>query len=147
QAMAERALAIGRVVLDTDGHADGESALVAGVGSALCAPIFVRGESAGCFYVENRQVDNLFGDDERRLAEFIATIAGAALENAEGFAALERLNTTLEQKVADRTAAAEARARELAVSNTELERTAAELRRSEDELRIAKEIAEKANRA
>jgi signal transduction histidine kinase/CheY-like chemotaxis protein/tetratricopeptide (TPR) repeat protein len=147
QAMAERALATGRVVVDADVQADGESAQLAGVRSALCAPIFVRGQSAGCFYVDHRQVNNLFGEDERRLAEFIATIAGAALENAEGFASLERLNATLEQKVAERTAAAEARARELAVSNTELERTAAELRRSEDELRIAKEIAEKANRA
>ncbi|MEO8494212.1 MAG: response regulator, partial [Planctomycetota bacterium] len=57
------------------------------------------------------------------------------------------LNETLEQRVADRTAAAEARARELAVSNAELERTAAELRRSEEELRLAKENAESANRA
>jgi len=81
------------------------------------------------------------------MAEFIATIAGAALENAEGFAELKHLNETLEQRVAERTAAAEARTRELKVSNKELELTAAELRRSEDELRLAKEAAEKANRA
>src|SRR5262249_53963103 len=60
---------------------------------------------------------------------------------------LQRLNATLEQRVAERTAAAEARARDLAVSNAELERIAAELRRSEDELRLAKDAAEKANRA
>jgi two-component system sensor kinase len=53
----------------------------------------------------------------------------------------------LEQRVAERTAAAEARAKELAVSNSELERTAAELRRSEDELRLAKESSDQANRA
>ena len=69
----------------------------------------MRGQPTACFYVDHRQVSHLFADDERRLAEFIATIAGAALENAEGFAALERLNATLEQKVAERTAAAETR--------------------------------------
>ena len=88
-----------------------------------------------------------FRRGRERLAAFIATIAGAALENSEGFAELRRLNETLEQRVAERTAAAETRAGELAVSNAELEHTAAELRRSEDELRLAKEAAEKANRA
>jgi hypothetical protein len=40
-------------------------------------------------------------------------VAGAALENAEGFAELRRLNEDLERRVAERTAAAEERAREL----------------------------------
>ncbi len=145
--MADRALATGRVVVFSEGEAEEEGALLAGVRSALCAPLFVRNKPVGCFYVDHRHVSGLFGEDEERLAEFIATIAGAALENAEGFAELQRLNETLEQRVAERTAAAEARARELAVSNAELQRTAAELRRSQDELRVAKEAAEKANRA
>ena len=146
--LAERALTTRQViVLTEEARAEEEGALLSGVRSALCAPVFVRGEPAGCFYVDHRNVSGLFGEDEKRLAEFIATIAGAALENAEGFAELQRLNETLEQRVADRTAAAESRAKELAVSNSELERTAAELRRSEDELRLAKEAAEQANRA
>ncbi|MFN0021879.1 MAG: response regulator [Pirellulaceae bacterium] len=147
RAMADRALATGKVVVYSEGQFDEDGALLAGVRSALCAPVFVRGKPAGCFYVDHRNVSGLFKADDVRLAEFIATIAGAALENAEGFAELQRLNETLEQRVAERTAAAEARARELAVSNAELERTAAELRRSEDELRLAKEVAENANRA
>ncbi len=147
RAMADRALATGQVIVFTEGQKEEDGALLAGVRSALCAPVFVRGRPAGCFYVDHRHVSGLFGEDEQRLAEFIATIAGAALENAEGFAELRRLNETLEQRVAERTAAAEARARELAVSNDELEYTAAELRRSEDELRLAKDAAEKANRA
>ena len=145
--MADRALATEKVIVFVEGQAIEEGALLAGVRSALCAPVFVRGKPAGCFYVDHHQVSGLFGEDEQRLAEFIATIAGAALENAEGFAELRKLNETLEQRVAERTAAAEARAHELAVSNDELERTAAELRRSEDELRLAKDAAEKANRA
>jgi two-component system sensor kinase len=74
-------------------------------------------------------------------------LAGAALENADGFQQLHRLNENLEQRVADRTAAAEARAQQLAASNQELERTAAELRSAQRELRSAKEAAEAANEA
>ncbi|MCU0962092.1 MAG: ATP-binding protein [Pirellulaceae bacterium] len=116
-------------------------------GSALCVPIFVRGRPIACVYAVHTQVRRLFGPDEQRLARFIATIAGAALENAEGFQQLQRLNETLEQRVAERTAAAEARARDLAASNAQLERMAQELLQTEEELRQAKEAAEAANRA
>jgi two-component system sensor kinase len=115
--------------------------------SALCVPIHVRGRVAACLYVTHGQVRGLFREDEERLAEFVAAIAGAALENAEGFQELERLNATLEHRVAERTAAAEARAGELARSNLELERTASELRTAEEQLREAKEAAEAANAA
>lgn len=115
--------------------------------STICAPIFVRGRAAACVYVAHYQVQGLFGADEERLADFIATIAGAALENADGFQQLQHLNATLEQRVAERTAAAEARAQELAESNRELERVATELRRTEEQLRVAKDAAEMANHA
>src|SRR5947209_14009601 len=64
--MAQRALANGRVVVLAEGRTDeaGEAALLAGVRSALCAPIFVRGRPAGCFYVAHREVGGLFGEDE-----------------------------------------------------------------------------------
>ena len=115
--------------------------------STICAPIFVRGETVACLYVTHSRVKGLFGADEERVADFIATIGGAALENADGFEQLEQLNVTLEQRVADRTAAAEARAQELARSNLDLERVANELKQTEDELRLAKDAAESANRA
>ena len=115
--------------------------------SALCVPVLVRGRPAACMYVAHEQVHDLFGPDEERLANFIATIAGAALENAEGFQQLQQLNETLEARVTERTAAAEARARELAVSNRELELLTTDLRRTEEQLRVAKEAAEAANEA
>ena len=115
--------------------------------SVLCAPVFVRGECVACLYVAHTQVNGLFGKDEQRLAEFIATLAGAALENAEGFSELQTLNETLEQRVADRTSAAEARAHELAVSNQQLTEIAAELRQTEEQLREAIAEAESANQA
>lgn len=105
--VADRALSMGKVVVLNEGEVEEAGMLPAGVRSSLCAPVFVRGEPAGCFYVDHRNVSGLFGEDEKRLAEFIATIAGAALENADGFAELQRFNETLEQRVAERTAAAE----------------------------------------
>ena len=104
-ALVRRALVAGRTLtLDEGTNEDwSESILQAGVRSALCAPIFVRGRRAACFCVTHRQATGLFGPDEERLADFIATIAGAALENAEGFAELRALNETLEQRVMERT--------------------------------------------
>jgi two-component system sensor kinase len=115
--------------------------------SVLCVPIQARGRIVACLYVTHEHVRDLFGEDEERLADFIATIAGAALENAAGFAELQQLNESLEVRVAERTAAAESRARELAASNTELERIAQELRQAEEELLAAKHAAESANQA
>ena len=115
--------------------------------STLCVPLYVRGRAVACFYIVHQHIRGLFGPDEERLADFIATIAGAALENAEGFRQLQQLNATLEQRVVERTAAAEARRRELTLSNQELERVASELLRTQDRLRIAMQAAEAANQA
>ncbi len=115
--------------------------------SVLCAPIQVRGRTVACLYVEHRQIREFFGPHEERLADFISTISGAALENAENFAQLSKLNATLEERVAERTAAAETRARELAASNLDLIRIAGELRSTEEQLRQAMHAAESANRA
>ena len=109
--------------------------------------MFVRGRAVACLYATHEHVHGLFGADEERLADFIATIAGAALENAEGFQQLQQLNESLERRVAERTATAVARAAELAASNRELEQLTVELRRTEEQLRIAKDAAEAANRA
>jgi two-component system sensor kinase len=98
-------------------------------------------------YVVHDGVRDLFGEEEERLADFIVAIAGAALENAEGFAQLQELNATLEQRVAERTEAAETRAYELAVSNTELHRTAEELRKTEEQLRQANHAVQAASEA
>jgi two-component system sensor kinase len=124
-----------------------ESVVLASERSGLCTPILVRGQVAACLYTTRQQVREPYSEDERRLVDFVVTIAGAALENSEGFRELQLLNETLEQRVAERTAAAEARAQELARSNQRLERVAANLRRTEEQLRIAKNSAEAANQA
>ena len=61
-----------------DGPADGLT--LAGARSALCAPVFVGAEMTGYFLATHSRVGRLFGDEERRLAEFVARLAGAALE-------------------------------------------------------------------
>jgi signal transduction histidine kinase/CheY-like chemotaxis protein len=142
-----RALQAGRAVTFADESAEDANECECDERSTLCTPILVRGRTVACLYVAHYQVRGLFGPDEERLADFIATIAGAALENAEGFRQLQQLNETLEMRVADRTAAAEARARELAASNRELEQLANDLRQTQEQLQIAKEAAETANQA
>ncbi|HJV09178.1 MAG TPA: response regulator, partial [Acidimicrobiales bacterium] len=81
--------------------------------SALCAPVFNRGRAVACFYLAHAQVGALFGEEEIRLAEFIATLAGTALENAEGFAEVQALSRSLERRVEERTT-------ELAEANRQL---------------------------
>ena len=118
-----------------------------GRGSSLYAPIFQRGKPIACAIVTHDQIKNLFSEDEERIADFITAIASASLENADGFAKLQVLNATLEQRVQERTEAAENKALELSRSNLQLEEIARELRCKEDELWIAKEQAEHANEA
>jgi PAS domain S-box-containing protein len=103
QTVVKRALQTGRAVAFMEGATgqSSESVLLSGVRSALCAPIFLRGRAVGCLYVTHRQVAGLFGGEEERLTDFITTLGGAALENAEGFAELRRLNETLEHQIAE----------------------------------------------
>jgi two-component system sensor kinase len=115
--------------------------------SILCAPIHVRGNIVACLYALHGSLGNYFGPDEEKIADFLATLAGAAFENAEGFAELEMLNATLEQKVAERTNKLHERAELLVRSNKDLERTTEELRVAQRELVASTRAAEAANHA
>lgn len=74
------------IVADATVEDPSESVVLSGARSVLAAPIHVRGEIVFLVYVTHRQVGRLFGEVEGRLAEFITALAGAALENAAGFA-------------------------------------------------------------
>jgi two-component system sensor kinase len=104
-----------------------ESLMLSGVRCALCVPFRIQDRVAGCFYLLHRQVGALFGDEEKRLAAFVATIVGVALENAERFKELQSLNLSLASE-RDKLRRAEAqlkdRLAELARSNRELEQVA-----------------------
>jgi PAS domain S-box-containing protein len=58
-----------------------DSMELSGVRSALCAPIVRDGEVVALVYVSHAGFEDLFGEDEVRIAEFIATLAGAAMEH------------------------------------------------------------------
>ncbi len=109
-------------------------------GTFLCSPIEVGGQAVAFLYLANTRFSGLFGDDEVRIADYITSAAGAALEKADGFQKLQDLNLNLEKTVEDRTAAVVERSREL-------EQTANELRAAQEKLQLAKEAAEAANDA
>jgi signal transduction histidine kinase len=96
-------------------------------GSALCVPIFVRGAPFACLAATHGAVADLFGDNEKRIGEFLATLAGAALENAEGFSQIQALSRVLEARVAERTA-------QLAKANEDLTGHLAKLAEAQDQL-------------
>ena len=97
-------------------------------GSAIAIPIAYRGEQVAVMLVTHPELEGLFGEDELRIADFVSTLAGAAMENADGFLRLQQMNDTLEQRVQERTQAAEERARQLARSNQQLRTIEEQLR-------------------
>ena len=121
-------------VYDEDGQSIHNS------GAFLCSPIVVKDEVIACLYVANDYLKGLFGDDEIRIAEYLTSAAGAALEKSRGFQELAELNQTLEQRVRDRTNLIEAR-------SEELEATANQLILAQEELELARDAAESANEA
>ena len=108
--------------------------------SLITCPVFVRGSAVACLVVGNTEVRDLFGANELRIASYVTTISGAALENAEGFRNLQNLNANLENIVTERTAAVEAR-------SCELQKTADSLRETQIALATARDAAEVANQA
>jgi len=106
RSVVAEAMDSGSTVVHEVADADASDSLVlSGVRSILAAAVRVRGEPVACLYVSHRELGGAFGDDEVRIASFLTALAGAALENAEGFAEVQALTTTLEERVGERTAA------------------------------------------
>jgi signal transduction histidine kinase/CheY-like chemotaxis protein/tetratricopeptide (TPR) repeat protein len=122
------------------GEALSESVASAEWRSLLVCPVIVRGRTPLYLVVGHQEIRNLYGPNELRIARYLTTIAGAALENAEGFRSLQDLNANLERIVQERTSALEARA-------TELRATADSLRSTQHELAAARDTAEQASKA
>jgi diguanylate cyclase (GGDEF)-like protein/PAS domain S-box-containing protein len=99
RSMVARAAAENVPLVSGEGESDDvtESMVMAGVRSSLYAPVRCENRVVACFTVTNRHVGGLFGDQELQLAEFVATLAGAALEHVAGSEARYRslaLNST-----------------------------------------------------
>ncbi|WP_145177499.1 ATP-binding protein [Rubripirellula lacrimiformis] len=109
-------------------------------GTFLCCPIDVNNETVAFLYVVNRRFSGIYGDDEIRIADYLASAAGAALEKADSFFQLHDLNQNLERKVKERTDS-------VVRHSKELERTAQQLTATQEKLQLAKSVAEEANAA
>ncbi|HEX6595808.1 MAG TPA: EAL domain-containing protein, partial [Acidimicrobiales bacterium] len=84
--LVRRALETGGPVVSGEQMGGGaeDSVVLLGLRSVLCAPIYCADQPVACFSVVHHDLGDLFSDDEIRLAEFIATLAGAALEALAG---------------------------------------------------------------
>lgn len=98
-----------------------DSMVLSDARSALCAPIFVRRRIMGFIYVTHRQVGDLFGDQEVRVAAFLSAITGAALESADSM-------KNVDKRVEERTTS-------LAKEMAEVEGRLRDAQRREDDLR------------
>ncbi|MFK7735251.1 MAG: ATP-binding protein [Pirellulaceae bacterium] len=107
-------------------------------GAFLVCPIRISNENTYFLYVANTHLSGIFGEDERRIASYLASAASGALERADGYEKLERMNESLENRVKERTQAVVQR-------SEELERTASELRLTQGALEAAKNVAERAS--
>lgn len=62
------------------------------VRSAMAVPVLSHVGRAACLYVCDERWSDRFGEAEQQVAHFLATIAGAALENADSFSRLKALS-------------------------------------------------------
>ena len=85
-ALIRQAITSGQVVTASPGLGGQGADRVARSGgrSALCAPISRGGKVTAGFYAVHRDVAGVFGDEDRRLAAFMAAVAGATLEHVAG---------------------------------------------------------------
>lgn len=74
---SRRAVVLSEIPPDQDAS---EALQLAEPRSALCAPILVGEEVLGYLVASHSRMAGVFGDEEMRLAQFIAHLAGAALE-------------------------------------------------------------------
>ncbi|MFG0266042.1 MAG: ATP-binding protein [Rhodopirellula sp. JB055] len=124
---------------------DVENTVVNGIatikqGTFLCSPVDVNDQTVSYLYVSNERFSNLYDDDEIRIADYLTSAAGAAMEKAQSFQQLQDLNLNLEKKVLERTES-------VVRHSKELELTAQQLTATRDQLQIAKTAAEEANQA
>lgn len=107
-------------------------------GSFLACRVQAKGKIYGVIYVSNNLVEGLYGEEEKRIASYLATAASTAFEKTGSFQQLEHINANLEHLVEQRTKLIETR-------SIELEETASQLRETQVDLERAKDEAEHAN--
>ncbi|MBS2023587.1 MAG: GAF domain-containing protein, partial [Deltaproteobacteria bacterium] len=111
--LAARAIAAGHpVIVALDDDPRGPGAPDAPKRSIIAAPIAIRGEVVALLCAAHPQLGATFGLDDERLAAFVTALAGAALENADGFARLQSAEHALRESDRQIRGLAEGAARE-----------------------------------
>lgn len=114
-----------------DTHSEGNEVLN---NHTISTNIIVRNRKIAELVVEHPDHLRKFSIIDRQIADFVASLIGAALENAEVFKETQKLNEHLESRVAERTEELKDRNDLLTHSNRELETVAKALRRTQTRL-------------
>jgi two-component sensor histidine kinase len=70
--------------------------------SSLVIPLNVRGHTVAWLEAVHDDVDDFFQEEERRVGGYLGVLAGAALENAERFEAVQTLSQSLQRQSDER---------------------------------------------
>lgn len=65
--------------------------------SILCVPLKIKNELTGVIYVDNQVHTGMFGDEDKELIRAFADQAAVAIDNAQLFGDLQRINRELEK--------------------------------------------------
>lgn len=95
--------------------------------SAMVVPLLARGRTLGTITFVWAESERHYDTADLKLAEELARRGALAVDNARLYAATQRLNTELEQRVTERTTA-------LRAANARLKNQVAERRRAEEEM-------------
>jgi len=102
------------------------------LGVQLLVPLLLKGQLLGFFALGGKESGAFFSVEDRDFLMTLANQSALSIANARSYAEIETLNSSLEQKVEDRTQA-------LAQANTELQHSLAQLEHTYDTLQRSQE--------
>ncbi|PWC38775.1 AAA family ATPase [Azospirillum sp. TSO22-1] len=103
-----------------------------GVRAVLCAPVIEHGSFAGLIYLENNLTPGAFTEGRVKVVQLLAAQVIISLRNAELYAQMADINSTLERQVAERTHA-------LSQQSAVLSRTLDEVRAAHEQLKLTQQ--------
>lgn len=99
--------------------------------SVICAPLYCKNKLIGAIYLDTSNPEHFFKNEDIAFLEGFANLAGIAIENAQTYNELEKLNNSLENRVEDATHEIQKQHLELKDAYENLKSTQTQLLRSE----------------
>lgn len=99
--------------------------------SVICVPLYCKNKLIGAIYLDTANPDHFFKNEDIAFLEGFANLAGIAIENAQTYNELEKLNNNLEARVKDATHEIQTQHLELKSAYENLKSTQTQLLRSE----------------